>query len=108
MQIGEEAGSNPDLVDVSAHGTKVLKNLANVMLGISRKSSENKGESNELCLGDAYACGDLRGAFSLPVCHQPAPQGKSKSKATRRGHLPCGLISHHSWEALCSNPSGIT
>lgn len=52
MQIGEERGNNPDLVDVSARGTGVLKNLANKVLGISRKSSENKEESNELCLGD--------------------------------------------------------
>lgn len=63
MQIGEEGGNNPDLIDVSAHDTRVLKNLANGMLRISRKSSENKEESNGLFLGDAYACEDLREPF---------------------------------------------
>lgn len=87
MQIGEEAGSNPDLVDVSAHGTKVLKNLANVMLGISRKSSENKGESNELCLGDAYACGDLREPFlSLFVISQ---HHRARARAKLQGGVTC-------------------
>lgn len=62
-KLERKGGNNPALVDVSAHGTGVLKNLVNTAHGIARKSSENKGESNVLCLGDAYACGALRDPF---------------------------------------------
>lgn len=86
MQIGEEGGNNPDLVDMSAHGTRVLKNLVNVMLGISRKSSESKKESNELYLGDACLCGDLRepfpSQFGISQHHRAGARAKLQGRVT--------------------------
>lgn len=48
MQIGEEGGNNPDLVDVTAHGPGALKSPMNPVQGIAREGNESNGESNAL------------------------------------------------------------